>query len=80
MIEKRIEELINIINKANYEYHVLDHPTITDQEYDSYIHELIRLEKEPAHLYFYLIFGENYWDDKRYYEGSYYRGADRKTR
>jgi DNA ligase (NAD+) len=50
MIEKRIEELINIINKANYEYHVLDKPSITDQEYDKYLHELIRLENENPHL------------------------------
>ena len=42
--KKRIDELIKIINKASYEYYTLDNPTITDQEYDSYMDELIRLE------------------------------------
>ena len=28
---KRIDELINIINKASYEYYVLDNQTITDK-------------------------------------------------
>lgn len=44
MIEKRIDELIKILNKASYEYYTLDSPTITDQEYDSYMDELIKLE------------------------------------
>ena len=33
-IKTRIDELIKILNKASYEYYVLDNPTITDQEYD----------------------------------------------
>ena len=45
MIEKRINELIEIINRASYEYYTLDKPTITDQEYDDYYHELEKLEK-----------------------------------
>ncbi len=45
MIEKRINELIEIINKASYEYYTLDKPSITDQEYDDYYHELEELEK-----------------------------------
>lgn len=44
MTEKRIDELIKILNKASYEYHTLDMPTITDQEYDDYYAELVRLE------------------------------------
>jgi len=49
MIEKRMDELIKIINKANYEYYALDNPTITDQEYDRYMQELQTLEqKYPA--------------------------------
>lgn len=44
MVEKRIDELIKILNKASYEYYTLDSPTITDQEYDSYMDELIKLE------------------------------------
>ncbi len=45
-IEKRIDELISIINKASYEYYVLDNPTITDQEYDDAYNELLLLEKK----------------------------------
>ena len=45
MIENRINELIEIINKASYEYYTLDKPSITDQEYDDYYHELEELEK-----------------------------------
>ena len=43
-IKKRIVELTNILNKANYEYYNLDNPSITDQEYDKYLRELIDLE------------------------------------
>lgn len=45
-IKDRIEELVDIINKADYNYHTLDNPTITDQEYDKYIRELYKLESE----------------------------------
>ena len=50
MIEKRIDELIKILNKASYEYYNLDSPTITDQEYDDYMDELIKLETNNPHL------------------------------
>ena len=49
-IKKRIDELIKILNKARYEYYTLDSPSITDQEYDSYMDELIRLETEHPSL------------------------------
>lgn len=42
----RINELVSILNEANYNYYVLDNPTITDQEYDKYLRELIDLEQE----------------------------------
>ena len=45
-IEKRINELVDLINKACYEYYVLDNPTITDQEYDDAYAELLTLEKK----------------------------------
>ena len=45
-VEKRIDELVKIINEADYNYHTLDNPTISDQEYDKYIRELFDLEKE----------------------------------
>ena len=50
MIEQRIDELIKIINRASYEYYTLDNPTITDQEYDDYYSELIRLERMHPEL------------------------------
>ena len=45
-MQKRYEELIKIINEADYNYHTLDNPTITDQEYDKYLRELYRIEEE----------------------------------
>ncbi len=45
-IEKRISELIDLINRASYEYYVLDSPTITDQEYDDAYKELLTLEEK----------------------------------
>ena len=50
MLEKRYEELIKIINEADYNYHTLDKPTITDQEYDKYLRELFELEYEHPEL------------------------------
>lgn len=43
---ERYNELIDLINKASYEYYVLDNPTITDQEYDDYYNELMSLESK----------------------------------
>lgn len=45
-IKQRIDELREIINQLNYEYHVLDNPTVSDAEYDRYMQELINLEAE----------------------------------
>ena len=44
-MKERMEELIEIVNEADYNYHTLDNPTITDQEYDSYLRELIEIEE-----------------------------------
>src|SRR5690625_551958 len=46
MAKSRIKELVKLINEANYNYHTLDSPTITDYEYDKLLHELIDLEKK----------------------------------
>lgn len=43
-IQERIEYLRKLLNDANYEYYVLDHPTLTDQEFDKYLRELEVLE------------------------------------
>ena len=45
-MKERIEELVKILNEANYNYYVLDNPTITDQEFDKYMRELITLEEK----------------------------------
>ena len=44
-MQERMNELIDIINEADYNYHTLDNPTITDQEYDKYLRELIEIEE-----------------------------------
>lgn len=46
MEQDRINELVDTINKASYAYYVLDSPMITDQEYDDYYNELLRLEQK----------------------------------
>ncbi len=43
--KERMNELITILNEANYQYYVLDNPTITDQEFDKYLRELETIEK-----------------------------------
>ena len=45
-IKSKIKTLTEIINKANYDYHTLDNPTITDYEYDRYLSELKELEEK----------------------------------
>ena len=45
-IKKRVEELTEILNEANYNYYVKDEPTITDQEFDKYLRELEELEEK----------------------------------
>lgn len=49
-VKSRIEELTNILNEANYNYYILDNPTISDQEFDKYLRELIELEMEYPYL------------------------------
>lgn len=49
-MKQRIDELIKIINKASDEYYTNDNPTITDQEYDDYYHELEKLEQQYPEL------------------------------
>ncbi|HHV63935.1 MAG TPA: NAD-dependent DNA ligase LigA [Peptococcaceae bacterium] len=48
--EARWKELKEIIEKANYHYYGLDDPIITDAEYDSYMQELLAIEREYPHL------------------------------
>lgn len=45
-MKDRIEELRKLLKQYNYEYYVLSKPTVSDQEYDTLMHELIDLENE----------------------------------
>lgn len=45
-IQKRMIELTKELKQYNYEYYVLDNPTVDDIEYDSKMRELEKLEKE----------------------------------
>jgi len=45
-VKARIEQLINTINKYNYEYYTLDTPSVSDREYDRLMAELLSLEKK----------------------------------
>ena len=44
-IKTRMTELIDLLNKYNYEYYVLDNPSVSDAEYDRLMNELILLEE-----------------------------------
>ena len=50
-VKKRIDELVALLNKYNREYYELDAPSVSDQEYDRLMAELILLETEnPEYL------------------------------
>jgi len=49
-MKERIDELVELLNEANYNYHVLDNPTITDQEFDKLLRELFILEEKYPEL------------------------------
>lgn len=44
--KKRMEKLYQLLHLYNYQYYILDNPTIEDVEYDSLIRELENLEEE----------------------------------
>ena len=45
-VKERIDEIRNLLEKYNYEYYVLDNPSVADAEYDRLMQELIMLENE----------------------------------
>lgn len=48
---KRMEELVDILNRLGYEYYTLDNPSVSDFEYDRLMQELIQLESMyPDHI------------------------------
>ena len=48
--KERIEHLIQKINEHNYQYYVLDDPTLSDKEYDKIFRELETLEQQFPQL------------------------------
>lgn len=46
--KERMDELVKILNTANYNYYFLDKPTMSDIEYDRLLDELFALEKETG--------------------------------
>ena len=48
--KKRIEELVEELNRYSYEYYALDNPSVTDKEYDVKYDELKKLEKEEDYV------------------------------
>ena len=50
-MKERIYELRELLNKYNYEYYVLDNPTVSDYEYDARLRELIELEAKYPECY-----------------------------
>ena len=45
-MKEKIKDLQDKLNRYNYEYHVLDKPSIADVDYDHMLRELIDLENE----------------------------------
>ena len=48
--EKKIDDLRHLLNQYNYEYYVLDKPSISDAEYDQLLKELVKLEEAYPEL------------------------------
>ena len=46
----RINELVNLISQYNYQYYVLDDPSVSDREYDILFQELSTLEEQYPEL------------------------------
>ncbi|MGN7403467.1 NAD-dependent DNA ligase LigA [Cytobacillus praedii] len=48
--EKKVKELQTLLNQYNYEYYVLDQPSVPDSEYDRLLNELIEIETQYPEL------------------------------
>ncbi|MBE5748366.1 MAG: NAD-dependent DNA ligase LigA [Clostridiales bacterium] len=46
--QKRMKELVSVLNQWAYEYYVLDKPTASDAKYDQLYDELVSLEKQTG--------------------------------
>ena len=45
-VKNRIKEISDLLNKYNYEYYILDKPSVSDSEYDRLMQELVSLEEK----------------------------------
>lgn len=50
-IKSKIDELRKLLNRYNYEYYVLDRPTIEDRQFDILMRELEELEKQNPEFF-----------------------------
>ena len=48
--KQRVEELTKLLEKYNYEYYVMDNPSVSDAEYDRLMQELIAIEEAHPEL------------------------------
>ena len=48
--KERVKEITALLEKYNYEYYVLDNPSVSDAEYDRLMQELMMLENEHPEL------------------------------
>lgn len=48
--KKQIEDLVALVNKYNYHYHVLDAPIVSDKDYDLAYYTLLDLEKHTGYV------------------------------
>lgn len=48
--KQRCKEITDLLNKYNYEYYVLDNPSVDDAEYDRLMNELIMIENSYPEL------------------------------
>ena len=52
MENKRMRELVDVLNKYAYEYYVMDNPTVSDKQYDELYDELRELEASIGEVLF----------------------------
>ena len=45
-VKERLREIESLLDRYNYEYYVLDKPSVSDQEYDRLMQELMSLEEK----------------------------------
>ncbi|KLL01564.1 MAG: NAD-dependent DNA ligase LigA [Mycoplasmataceae bacterium RC_NB112A] len=50
-LKERMKELIKLLNKWNYEYYILNQPTVEDAIYDKHFKELRELEKQSNFIF-----------------------------